>query len=337
MGEWINRDHKSEHQKILESLVGHIQTPEISDRIPEVRLAATCDSFVTDRRSWENGTLARVPMGTSCYTDGSKLGGRTGLGLFIEEPEVELYFRLPNHNTVFQAEVRAITECVNWLSNTTKPKYANIFTDSQMAIKAITSERVKSRTVLDCKKTINDYSAHGQLRIFWVPGHSGVMGNERANSLASKGRDLQVINLENSKPFDATKEELKHWAVMTHKSVWNSGIVGETTKILWGDPNEKKTSSLLKLSKIEISKMMSVLTGHSSLQAHLYRIGVSENDECRACRENIETMEHFLCQCPAFTHARSRYFGSDILPDLTHLRGYDWKIIRKFVSSTEFL
>lgn len=31
--------------------------------------------------------------------------------------ETELSFRLPDHNTVFQVEVRGITECVNWLTD----------------------------------------------------------------------------------------------------------------------------------------------------------------------------------------------------------------------------
>ena len=133
-----------------------------------------------------------MPSGTCCYTGGSKLGEKTGLGFFIEEPDAEFSFRLPDHNTVFLAEVRAITESVSWFRSNT---------DSQMAINAITTKTVKSKTVLDCKTAINSYSEHGKVRIIWVPGHHGVRSNERANDLATKARELQEINLENAKPF----------------------------------------------------------------------------------------------------------------------------------------
>ena len=77
--------------------------------------------------------------------------------------------------------MRAITESVSWFRANTRPTNVNIFTDSQMAINAITTKTVKSKTVLDYKNAINSYSEHGKIRIIWVPGHHGVRGNERAN------------------------------------------------------------------------------------------------------------------------------------------------------------
>lgn len=337
MGEWISRDHKSYHQNIIGVLTGYAQSAEVSDRIPEMRLVANCETITPTRDSWLGGTLAQMPIGVCCYTDGSRLGERTGLGFFIEEPAADFYFRLPDHNTVLQAEVRAITECVNWLGNTTRPSDVNIFTDSQMTIRAITSERVKSRTILECKRAINDYSARGRLRIIWVPGHCGVVGNERANSLATKARELHAVNLENAKPFGTTKNELEQWAKLAHVTMWNEDTVGRTTKILWGDPNWDKTKSILELNKSEMSGMTSVLTGHSGLRAHLCRMGLVENDECRACGEDVETMEHYLCQCPAFARARSKYLLGDTIPDMTQLRGMDLNALRNFVQCTEFL
>ena len=85
-----------------------------------------------------------------------------------------------------------------------------------MPINAITTKTVKSKTVLDCKTAINSYSEHDKIRIIWVPGHHGVRGNERANDLATKARELQEINLENAKPFGATRSELITWARHAH-------------------------------------------------------------------------------------------------------------------------
>lgn len=335
MGEWINRDHRSYHQKIIEGTIGY--PTEVSDRIPDTTIATNCEALIPDRQSWIDGTLAQMPSGTCCYTDGSKLGEKTGLGFFIEEPETEFSFRLPDHNTVFQAEVRAITECISWFSANARPTNVNIFTDSQMTINAITSKTVKSRTVLDCKNAINSYSECGKVRIIWVPGHHGVRGNERANALAIRARELHEINLDNAKPFGATRSELRTWAIDAHNTLWNSGVVGETTKILWGNPNGDKTKTLLKLSKKDINKIIGILTGHTGLRAHLHRIGAVDNSVCRACGEDDESLEHFLCHCPAFANNRSQFLGNDTLPNLTQIRGIDWKILKDYVNSTEFL
>ena len=95
---------------------------------------------------------------------------------------------------------------------------------------SITTNTMKSRTVLDCKNKINAYSEHGKIRIVWVPAHSGVVGNERANALAIKARELHSVSLENAKPFGATRKELKTWAKCVHTKLWNSEIVGKPLK-----------------------------------------------------------------------------------------------------------
>ena len=155
-----------------------------SDRIPETRVVTRCETIIPDREQWNSGTLVQMPPGNCCYTDGSRLGGKTGLGLFIEEPDTEISLRLTDHSTILQAEVQAITECLNWLVSNQRQNTVNIITDSKQAINAISSRIVKSKTVLKCIKTINDFAQQGPVRIIWVPGHQGIIGNEVANQLA---------------------------------------------------------------------------------------------------------------------------------------------------------
>ena len=59
------------------------------------------------------------------------------------------------------------------------PTGLNIYTDSQKAIRAISGGRTKSKTVLDCKKALTEYSPRGKIYIIWVPGHSGVVGETK--------------------------------------------------------------------------------------------------------------------------------------------------------------
>ncbi|XP_075150766.1 uncharacterized protein LOC142224875 [Haematobia irritans] len=206
-----------------------------------------------------------------------------------------------------------------------------------MAIRAIASNTVKSRTVLECKNIINSYSEYGSIRIIWVPAHCGVDVNEHVNDLAIKAREAEEVNLDNPKPFGATRSELKVWAKRAHVELWNSEIVGRTTKIIWGDPDEEKTKELLKESRSTISRVIGIITGHLDLRAHLNRIGVINDSLCRACGEDEETLEHYLCHCPAFTRYRSQHLGVENIPNLNRLKGVKWKQIKEFVENTEFL
>ncbi|KAJ8977442.1 hypothetical protein NQ317_018637 [Molorchus minor] len=55
-----------------------------------------------------------------------------------------------------------------------KGRTIQICSDSRAALLAIESSKVKSRLVLECKKTLNDLASLNKVILTWVPGHSGV-------------------------------------------------------------------------------------------------------------------------------------------------------------------
>ncbi|KNC28017.1 hypothetical protein FF38_06806 [Lucilia cuprina] len=67
-----------------------------------------------------------------------------------------------------QAEIRAITECVNWMQVDIASTGHNIFTDIWKIIWAISADKVKSKTVLVCKKALSENSPKGKVYITWV-------------------------------------------------------------------------------------------------------------------------------------------------------------------------
>ena len=64
--------------------------------------------FKIDHDSFQTGDDVR--LGPKCYTDGSKLNGRVGAGVYIQhdyDSILSKHVALGEHNTVFQAEIRA--------------------------------------------------------------------------------------------------------------------------------------------------------------------------------------------------------------------------------------
>jgi hypothetical protein len=98
-----------------------------------------------------------------------------------------LFFSLGKYAAVFQAEIYAILACAHEIqSQNRSERYASICSDSQAALKALQAVRT-SPLVRQCQRALNDISARHVVRLYWVPGHAGVRGNEIADGLARDG------------------------------------------------------------------------------------------------------------------------------------------------------
>ncbi|KAG0435409.1 hypothetical protein HPB47_018504 [Ixodes persulcatus] len=88
--------------------------------------------------------------------------------------------------SVKEAELRAILAAIeDILSISVTASKARIFTDSQEAIIATRCSRPKGRTTKKIKKMATELRERGtELYITWLPGHSGIAGNERAHRAA---------------------------------------------------------------------------------------------------------------------------------------------------------
>jgi ribonuclease HI len=77
--------------------------------------------------------------------------------------------------TVFQAEVYAILACVYEIQMNARPeKYVSIFSDSQVALKALQAAKTACPLVQQCQKVLSDVFIQHIVGLYWVPGHAGV-------------------------------------------------------------------------------------------------------------------------------------------------------------------
>jgi hypothetical protein len=70
-----------------------------------------------------------------------------------------------------------------------------------------------------------------------------------------------------------------------------------------------RANELLAMSKLRLRAAVGLLTGHTSLRAHLHKLGHTESQECRLCGHDKEDSVHIVCDCPVLACKRYRIFG----------------------------
>jgi hypothetical protein len=104
---------------------------------------------------------------------------------------------LGKHATVFQAQVYVILARAHETEAQDRPeKYVSICYYSQGALKALQAAKTTSPLVQQCQQALNNISTRHAVRLYRVPGHDGVIGNEIADKLARSGSGQRFIGLE---------------------------------------------------------------------------------------------------------------------------------------------
>ena len=77
-------------------------------------------------------------------------------------------------------------------------------------MKALESVTVKSKLVLECLGCLNE--------LVWVPGHEGILGNERTDEMAKKGADTPFTGPEPllCLPYNVVKQTIRDWMERKH-------------------------------------------------------------------------------------------------------------------------
>ena len=74
------------------------------------------------------------------------------------------------------------------------------------------------------------------------------------------------------------------------------------------EPQQRRATKLLNMSRQQLSVVIGLLTGHIGLNGHLYKIVKDINPLCRRCLNGNETVEHLLCECEFLTMSRRLIF-----------------------------
>ena len=249
------------------------------------------------------------------YTDGSAVRAvrNGGYGSVINIPTSEpilLSGPCGAFCSNYDAEIAAIQRTLDTLleqfrNGQVRPLDIVIFSDSLSAIQAIENWHGDTAKGIEDIIQANDHlmNLYGiQITIQWIPGHSDIQLNDKADGLAKMGSHMPQENV------NASFETAKQVAKQNSKEVWhNSWIEEEKGRRMYAylpTPNPK--DPINKLARRDQCNIFRLRTGHVNLNFHRNRIDPLYAPMCRHCMYPYETVEHYLLYCNRLSELRDR-------------------------------
>ena len=89
----------------------------------------------------------------------------------------------------------------------------------------VIARRCWSKLLWECKSRLNSLGTTNQVKVIWVPGHTGVEGNEKADELARAGAALGDEEVERGSigvSIQVIKSKIDDWVMREKINYWNS-------------------------------------------------------------------------------------------------------------------
>ena len=265
------------------------------------------ESYPDDRQEFEMAKLqiflehsSSHARTTHIYTDGSKSQQGVGSGVVIPELNISDSASLPNSASIFTAELYAMLLGLEILLRL-PPRNYTIFSDSKSALQSLKQHSAKNAMVIKVKELIHYISTSLPIMIqfCWTPSHTGVKGNELADTIAKHAVTLPIRNI--CLPFTdllaAAKKEIRHrWQIAWDRQTENKLHSIKPKLGRWDSSFHKRRKTEVTLARLRI--------GHCHF-SHIHLMLKQDQPQC--CGSPL-TVAHALVACPRNEQIRLSIF-----------------------------
>lgn len=242
------------------------------------------------------------------YSDASKHTGyqNVGVGIFHSQYKIVQKIKLPPETSVFTAECFGIFKALEYVLLMKLPKTV-IFVDSMSALKALAKFPFKSNnlspvTLMSRDLLLKCESREYSVSFAWIPSHSGIIGNEKADQLAN-----EAIACGDTFYFKIYPQDLTALPRVRLKESWgeawksSSQVKGKYHFSIQPEVPIKPWFFKTKFGKRATSVLIRMRLGHVCSPAHLARFRIIDNDSCECGEEDADT-NHIILSCSLYDH-----------------------------------
>ena len=226
------------------------------------------------------------------YTDGSKC--QDGVGFATVFPNLTIKRRLHNCASVFSAELYAILLALKFLITMREQSFV-IVSDSRSALLAIEAYNSKHPLIMEIQQWLYFiFSKHKKVEFCWVPSHTGISSNEKADENAKTAvHEMQICdkNLPYTDYYSVidnalTKEWQREWSDVRMNKLRRV----KCTVLTWPSSCHKNRQWEVVLARLRL--------GHTRV-THKHLMEKGPVPRCANC--NVElTVEHILIECSLY-------------------------------------
>uniref|UniRef100_A0A240SYU6 RNase H type-1 domain-containing protein n=1 Tax=Phlebotomus papatasi TaxID=29031 RepID=A0A240SYU6_PHLPP len=219
------------------------------------------------------------------YTDGSDDGENRGIGIIMQDTGEEISKKIEEEISICTVETIAIFLAIKFAISMGKEKIV-IFTDSQSAALSLQNKNNTKYYDTLIHKLVDNHPDK-QITIQWIPGHTGIIGNEKADAAARRGTTTDAEKIKVTIPKEENikiteKRIYKKWCqkfkeITNEKGKFYREIVGEVpNKKPWFKGQKKRGKPLRKLQM-------------AALQNAVEKLSLNENTPTAHSEDQIST------------------------------------------------
>jgi len=254
------------------------------------------------------------------YTDGSELqSGGVGAGVvMMYDGQVVGRWRvgLGLGMKVYDGELVGIARALTEASRTSLSfKHIWIFTDNQAAI--INSFRLSthpgqqvSLQIQQLTKDLLDSDLDLQLHLHWVPGHTGIQGNDEADILAKQAAEYPQPTQDSYLSLTKLKTQIQQSALTAWHHYWthlpDSKKGRHFRSIHFSLPKLRPSPHFYQLSRHQLATVTQLRLGHGYFKSYLSRMDENIQTSCTCDRQTPapHTPQHILLDCNKYQQHR---------------------------------